>query len=399
VIVKKLDDVCDFISGLWTGKKPPYVKVGVIRNTNFQKNGKLDFTDIAQLDVEVKQFSTRQLRFGDIVLEKSGGGPKQPVGRVCVFEEQEGLFSLSNFTSAIRVRDVKELDYRYLHYFLQHLYIAGETEKIQTHSTGIRNLQLSLYKDFLIPLPPLSTQKKIVAKLDAIFAEIDKATAAAKANAKNAEALFQSYLTQVFNRDNDAILSTLGKYYDVRDGTHDSPKFFDEGYPLITSKNLRSGVIDFSNVQYISKEDHLNISQRSGVKKGDVLMAMIGTIGNPVIVDTDIEFAIKNVALFKTSQSQSPEYLRYYLSSDFVVKKMEKDAKGATQKFVGLGYLRSFPIKIPEYEQQLNVVKDLERYERHTQKLLNSYRNKVSECVSLKNSILKQAFTGDLVKE
>ena len=126
---------------------------------------------------------------------------------------------------------------------------------------------------------------------------------------------------------------------------------------------------------------------------------MIGTIGNPVIVDTDMEFAIKNVALFKTSQSQSPEYLRYYLSSDCIVRKMEKDAKGATQKFVGLGYLRSFPIKIPKYEQQLNVVKDLEKYERHTKKLLNAYRNKVSECVSLKNSILRQAFAGELVKE
>ena len=123
--VKKLEEVCEFISGLWTGKKPPYVNVGVIRNTNFHKNGNLDFSDIAKLEVEVKQFSTRQLKFGDIVLEKSGGGPKQPVGRVCVFEKEDGLYSLCNFTSAIRVKNTKELNYKYLHYYLKYLYIAG----------------------------------------------------------------------------------------------------------------------------------------------------------------------------------------------------------------------------------------------------------------------------------
>lgn len=398
--VKKLEEVCDFISGLWTGKKPPYVSVGVIRNTNFHKNGNLDFSDIAQLEVEVKQFSTRQLKFGDIVLEKSGGGPKQPVGRVCIFEKEDGLYSLSNFTSAIRVKNTKELDYKYLHYYLKHLYIAGQTEKIQTHSTGIRNLQLSLYKDFLVPLPPLSTQQKIVTKLDAIFSEIEKATAAAEANAKNAEALFQSYLTEIFKRGGDGFLSTtLGNYYDVRDGTHDSPKFHESGYPLVTSKNLKNGVISFEKIQYVSKEDYLSISQRSGVKKGDVLMAMIGTIGNPVVIETDAEFAIKNVALFKTNSNQSPHFLRYYLGSDYVIRKMEKDAKGATQKFVGLGYLRSFPINVPSIDIQISIVKELEDYERHTKKLLSSYLTKLNQLLGLKQSILKQAFNGELVKE
>lgn len=197
--VKKLDNLCDFISGLWTGKKPPYIKVGVIRNTNFHKSGNLDFSDIAELNVEVKQFSTRQLRFGDIILEKSGGGPKQPVGRVCVFEKKEGLFSLSNFTSAIRIKNPKELDYKYLNYYLKHLYITGETEKIQTNSTGIRNLQLGLYKEFLVPLPSLRIQQTIFAKLDAIFAEIDKATTAVETKVLELKSLKKSILKKAFN--------------------------------------------------------------------------------------------------------------------------------------------------------------------------------------------------------
>lgn len=80
---RKLVDVCEFSNGLWKGEKPPFVNVGVIRNTNFTKDGTLDDSDIAYLDVEAKQFEKRRLQLGDVILEKSGGGPKQPVGRCC----------------------------------------------------------------------------------------------------------------------------------------------------------------------------------------------------------------------------------------------------------------------------------------------------------------------------
>ena len=64
---------------------------------------------------------------------------------------------------------------------------------------------------------------------------------------------------------------------DVRDGTHDSPKYIiDGGYPLITSKNINNNKIDFSNVNYISEEDYIKINQRSEVSNGDIIMPMIG---------------------------------------------------------------------------------------------------------------------------
>ena len=87
---KALANVCQFSNGLWKGEKPPFVNVGVIRNTNFTKEGALDDSDIAYLDVEAKKFETRRLRFGDVILEKSGGGPKQPVGRVVLFDKEDG---------------------------------------------------------------------------------------------------------------------------------------------------------------------------------------------------------------------------------------------------------------------------------------------------------------------
>ena len=87
---KTLEEACQFSNGLWKGEKPPFVNVGVIRNTNFTREGALDDSDIAYLDIEAKKFEKRRLQFGDIILEKSGGGPKQPVGRVALFDKAEG---------------------------------------------------------------------------------------------------------------------------------------------------------------------------------------------------------------------------------------------------------------------------------------------------------------------
>ncbi|MEI6060276.1 MAG: restriction endonuclease subunit S, partial [Bacteroidota bacterium] len=126
--IKKLIDVCEFGNGLWTGKKPPYNTVGVIRNTNFTKDGRLDDTDIVSLNVEQSQYAKRKLQYGDIILEKSGGGPKQPVGRVIVFDKKEGDFSFSNFTSVIRISNSKTVDFVYLHRFLFFKYISGDSE-------------------------------------------------------------------------------------------------------------------------------------------------------------------------------------------------------------------------------------------------------------------------------
>jgi type I restriction enzyme S subunit len=100
---KMLGEACQFSNGLWKGEKPPFVNIGVIRNTNFTKDGTLDDSDIAYLDVEAKKLEKRRLQFGDIILEKSGGGPKQPVGRVALFDKTKGDFSFSNFTASLRV--------------------------------------------------------------------------------------------------------------------------------------------------------------------------------------------------------------------------------------------------------------------------------------------------------
>lgn len=153
----------------------------------------------------------------------------------------------------------------------------------------------------------------------------------------------------------------LGEVYDVRDGTHDSPKYVKEGYALITSKNLKNDDLNYEKVNYITEQDYKNINKRSKVDVGDILFAMIGTIGNPIVIKEEPDFAIKNVALFKVPKDQNSYFLKYYLDSGEVIEQMAKDAKGATQKFVGLGYLRSFPISLPPLPEQQRIVSILDK--------------------------------------
>jgi type I restriction enzyme, S subunit len=164
------------------------------------------------------------------------------------------------------------------------------------------------------------------------------------------------------NLPNGWRIEELGKVFDVRDGTHDSPKYLEnkgEGFPLITSKNIKDGKLILEDCNYISKNDYEKINQRSKVNINDIIMPMIGTIGNPHLIRIEPNYAIKNVALFKPKKDLS-KYLIHYLNSNIVKQRFLIDSKGGTQKFVSLKYLRELNIPIPPLQQQEKIVKVLD---------------------------------------
>lgn len=183
----------------------------------------------------------------------------------------------------------------------------------------------------------------------------------------------------------------LGDICDVRDGTHTSPKFFDRGFPLITSKNLINGKIDFKNIQYISKKDHIEICKRSNVDDGDILLAMIGTIGNPVLVKKDREFSIKNVALFKVGKINNHlnnVYLYNYLS--YSTYELNKKSAGGTQKFVGLSEFRKFQLPIPPLPEQEKIAGILSCWDDGIEKLSALIEKKKIQ----KKALMQQLLSG-----
>ena len=143
----------------------------------------------------------------------------------------------------------------------------------------------------------------------------------------------------------------LKEVKDVRDGTHSSPKYIDTGYPLVTSKNLTDYGLNLEDVSLISDSDYNEINKRSKVEVGDILLGLIGTIGKPVLVETD-GFAIKNVGLIKNGGQIQNQFLLQYLKMNLFNKYIQIEMAGNTQKFLGLETLRNTKISVPSSAEQ-----------------------------------------------
>jgi len=224
----------------------------------------------------------------------------------------------------------------------------------------------SSFAELQIPLPPLEVQKEIVAEIEGYQKVID-----------GARAVIDNYRPHIPILPAWPIVE-LSKVCDVRDGTHDSPKYVLDGYPLITSKNLKNGYIDFTDINLISREDLDSINKRSKVDPGDILMPMIGTIGNPVIADTSREYAVKNVALIKFySESRiDNRFLKDVLASAEMQSRFELQASGSTQRFIPLNFIRSLQIPLPPLKIQLAIVAEIEA----EKALVNANRELIDRC-------------------
>ena len=180
----------------------------------------------------------------------------------------------------------------------------------------------------------------------------------------------------------------LKEVKDVRDGTHSSPKYIDTGYPLVTSKNLTDSGLNLEDVSLISDSDYNEINKRSKVEVGDILLGLIGTIGKPVLVETD-GFAIKNVGLIKNGGQIQNQFLLQYLKTNLFNKYIQIEMAGNTQKFLGLETLRNTKIPVPSSAEQ-SAIGSLFRI---IDELLASYKDNLANYQSLKATMLSKMFT------
>jgi type I restriction enzyme S subunit len=133
----------------------------------------------------------------------------------------------------------------------------------------------------------------------------------------------------------------------VRDGTHDSPKPVEHGRFLVTSRHIVGGRLDLGHAYLISQEDFDEINRRSKVDQWDVLLSMIGTVGEPCLIKDEPNFAIKNVGLFKSRGETEGKWLYYYLRSPVTQQLIQEHSRGTTQQYVPLNALRELPVIVP----------------------------------------------------
>ena len=273
--------------------------------------------------------------------------------------------------------------------YLYHLFSSMDWSEGSNKAVLGLTLNKATLSQKYICIPSLEEQKEIADRLDKVSSLIEKR----KTQLSKLDQLIKSRFIEMFgdctNNTNNWAIVKLNDICDVRDGTHDSPEYFSVGVPLITSKNISSGYLDFSNVSLISKEDAEQINKRSKVDKGDILLPMIGTVGGAVIIDVDPNFCIKNVALIKFTKSNiSNIFVREYLNSDAVNAIFESEKNGGTQKFVGLGTIRNLPISIPPISLQNKFSEFVGKVDRAKGKVQKSIDN----LETLKKSLMQQYF-------
>ena len=180
----------------------------------------------------------------------------------------------------------------------------------------------------------------------------------------------------------------LNDISEVRDGTHNSPKYQNTGHPFVTSKNIKDGFINYDDIQFISDEDFNEINKRSKVDVNDILMGMIGTIGNTALIRTEPDFAIKNVALIKDTKQINYLYLYHFLHSPFIGKQLSSGMDGGTQKFVSLGNVRNLDIVYPSEVEQIK----LGEYFDHLDHLITLHQSKCDNLKEVKKYMLQNMF-------
>ncbi|MFW1929027.1 restriction endonuclease subunit S [Acinetobacter baumannii] len=242
--------------------------------------------------------------------------------------------------------------------------------------------------------PSLLEQTKIASFLSTVDEKISQLTQKHELLSQYKQGMMQKLFSQQirFKADDGSEFGeweevALSKVSDVRDGTHDSPSYVKDGYPLITSKNLKNGKLDLTDINLISEDDYLNINKRSAVNIGDIIFGMIGTIGNPVLLNSD-GFAIKNVALIKEKDELLNIYLIHYLNSSFFAKQVALLNAGNTQKFLALGQIRSLSIHKPQLAEQTKIANFLSSIDQK----IEVVAQQIEQAKQWKKGLLQQMF-------
>jgi type I restriction enzyme S subunit len=293
---------------------------------------------------------------------------------ILINKEDKFLIAWNIFLIKLKERII---DPSYLKHYLDFLFSKNYFDKFLTGGT-VKFISKKTLLNIQIPVPPLEEQQRIAKILN----KAEEIKHKSKLLAANLEIVSNEIFVNMFSDLLEKPNATLGSVFDVRDGTHDSPKSQTEGYPLITSKNLNNNSINLEDVSFINLEDFEAINRRSKVDYCDILMPMIGTIGNPIIVhDKNPQFAIKNVALIKTGNLEASFYVKGLLETQCFERYVSKESKGGTQKFLSLGNIRNFPINIPSDEQLLKFSK-ISRALIQLQSSLDKSQRKLDELLS-----------------
>ncbi len=386
--------ISEKITGDWGNEGD---KINVLRTTNFTNEGVIDFSNVVTRDIPEKVVNRKKLIQGDVIIEKSGGSPSQPVGRVVYFERKDEVFLCNNFTAILRSNDL--VFPKYLFYFLFSLHKLGITLKFQNKTTGIINLQLDKYLERIqIPVPPLLEQKRI--------AEILDKADALRQNNKQLLATYDELLQATFlDMFGDPVMNPKGWKEVILDSTiskiqigpfgsqlHKSD-YLESGIPLINPTNIKENKISIDEAAFISEDKYDSMPQYH-LFDGDVIMARRGDLSKVALVRQNGEkmFCGTGSLYVRFSEELNKFFLFKLLSHEKTINFLEKEARGVTMPNLNKNIIKRIPIFLPPITLQNHFAQIVENIE--AQKAL--IKLSLQESEDLFNGLVQEAFRGSL---
>lgn len=384
------------INGFSNGVFNDPEKVGtgyrLINVKNMYSGDSIDIDSLTRLELNAKEFLNNQAKYGDIFFTRSS-------------LVKEGI-AYSN----VLLSDAEDITYdghlikfspNQDNYLPQFIALALKTDLLRSQlvARGKTGTMTTIGQDDVATVkifcPSIAEQEKIASFLGAVDTRLNQLRRKREHLQTYKRGVMQKLFSQQihFNQPDGSPFppwkkKKLGNISDVRDGTHESPKYYATGKMLITSKNLMpDGSIDFKNVDFISELDYENINKRSKVSTGDILFGMIGTIGNPVLLKSE-GFAIKNVALIKGQKKINNKFLIHYLKSQLIKKQFHEQNTGGTQKFIALGVIRLLEVLLPCLEEQEKIANFLNTLDRK----IDTLSRQIDQTEQFKKGLLQKLF-------
>lgn len=423
-----LENLFGFVIGGDWGKDPDYsdpdfVDAICIRGSEFKKWDLNRGSTALPRKIKSSSLLVRRLKKGDILVEISGGGPDQPVGRTvviddAVFSQQENKNLIC--TNFIRLaRPIESVNPVFLNFFLKKFYQSGEVISYQGGSNNLRNLKFNDYLTIDVPLPPLTEQHQIAEKLDELLTQVERLKARLDAIPSILKRFRQSVLAAAVSgkltedwrgsADKLWMISTIGDLFKCIDGDRGSnyPKkdeYFSHGYCLfLSTRNVRQFGFDFSYKVFLTKEKHDSL--RSGtLLRGDLIITTRGTLGYIASYDDSVPYNVVRInsgmlILRKKNSDLLNDFFKILIASPVFQKTIDEQRTGSAQPQLPAKILKNFAFEIPPLEEQTEIVRRVEQLFAYADQIEQRVKDAQTRVNSLTQSILAKAFRGELTAE
>ena len=297
---------------------------------------------------------------------------------------------VNNHAHILRSKTNNEFLCYYLNYFNYKNYVSG--------TTRLKLTQAQMRK---IPIPniPSDEQSRIVASIEELFSELDKAVGTLKTTKEQLEVYRQTILVDAFRAATNSTYLKVGCVCaKIVDCPHSTPKWEKSGKLCLRTTNFKRGYLDLQSPNYVSEETFNDRNRRIIPQPGDVLYSREGSVlGIACTIPSNVYPCLgQRMMLLRSGEKLNNRYLMHYLNSPMVTNHVIATKGGTGSPHINVGDIKEFQIPIPSLEEQSNIVRQIEEQLSSCDNVEKTVDSILTQADAMRQSILKQAFEGTL---